>query len=123
MNKNKKISNDLKLVEKLIKKDISKEKTISGLYKYIFKSNGKKIRARLNLIASSKNLNKNRIKLASVIELLHTATLIHDDVVDDSAFRRGTKSVNKLWTNSHGCLLYTSPSPRDATLSRMPSSA
>ena len=57
MNKNKKISNDLKLVEKLIKKDISKEKTISGLYKYIFKSNGKKIRARLNLIASSKNLN------------------------------------------------------------------
>ena len=73
MNKNKKISNDLKLVEKLIKKDISKEKTISGLYKYIFKSNGKKIRARLNLIASSKNLNKNRIKLASVIEL----SLIH----------------------------------------------
>ena len=105
MNKNKKISNDLKLVEKLIKKDISKEKTISGLYKYIFKSNGKKIRARLNLIASSKNLNKNRIKLASVIELLHTATLIHDDVVDDSAVRRGTNSVNKLWTNSHGVLI------------------
>ena len=66
MNKNKKISNDLKLVEKLIKKDISKEKTISGLYKYIFKSNGKKIRARLNLIASSKNLNKNRIKLSLI---------------------------------------------------------
>ena len=40
MNKNKKISSDLKLVEKLIKKDMSKEKTISGSYKYIFKSNG-----------------------------------------------------------------------------------
>ena len=105
MNKNKKLANDIKLVEMFIKKDISKEKTISGLYQYIFKSNGKKIRARLNLIASSKNVNKNRIKLASVIELLHTATLIHDDVVDDSAVRRGSKSVNKLWTNSHGVLI------------------
>ena len=105
MNKNKKLANDIKLVEMFIKKDISKEKTISGLYQYIFKSNGKKIRARLNLIASSKNINKNRIKLASVIELLHTATLIHDDVVDDSAVRRGSKSVNKLWTNSHGVLI------------------
>ena len=105
MNKNKKLAKDIKLVEMFIKEDISKEKTISGLYQYIFKSNGKKIRARLNLIASSKNINKNRIKLASVIELLHTATLIHDDVVDDSAVRRGSKSVNKLWTNSHGVLI------------------
>ena len=31
--------------------------------------------------------------------------MIHDDVVDDSAVRRGTKSVNKLWTNSHGVLI------------------
>ena len=36
---------------------------------------------------------------------MHTATLIHDDVVDDSAVRRGSKSVNKLWTNSHGVLI------------------
>lgn len=105
MIKNTKILTELKLVESLIKKDLSKEQTISVLYKYIFKSNGKKIRARLNLIASSKSKKKERIKLASVIELLHTATLIHDDVVDNSPIRRGVKSVNSLWTNSHGVLI------------------
>ena len=105
MKKNKKFIKELKQVEALIKKDLSKEKTISGLYKYIFKSNGKKIRANLSLIASSKKINKNRIKLASVIELLHTATLVHDDVVDNSPLRRGVKSVNNIWTNSHGVLI------------------
>ena len=105
MKKNKKFIKELKQVEALIKKDLSKEKTISGLYKYIFKSNGKKIRANLSLVASSKKINKNRIKLASVIELLHTATLVHDDVVDNSPLRRGVKSVNNIWTNSHGVLI------------------
>tara|TARA_B100000214_G_scaffold156562_1_gene112274 strand:- start:2109 stop:3053 length:945 start_codon:yes stop_codon:yes gene_type:complete len=105
MSKNTKISTELRSVETLIKKDFSKEETISGLYKYIFKSNGKKIRARLCLTTSSKTKNKEKIKLASVIELLHTATLIHDDVVDDSPTRRGSQSVNNLWTNSHGVLI------------------
>tara|TARA_B100000530_G_scaffold136266_1_gene85192 strand:- start:2498 stop:3442 length:945 start_codon:yes stop_codon:yes gene_type:complete len=105
MSKNTRISTELRSVETLIKKDFSKEETISGLYKYIFKSNGKKIRARLCLTTSSKTKNKEKIKLASVIELLHTATLIHDDVVDDSPTRRGSQSVNNLWTNSHGVLI------------------
>ncbi len=78
------ITKELKTVERLIKSDINKEKTISGLYNYIFKSNGKKIRSRLNLIASSLKENNNRYKLASIIELLHTATLVHDDVVDNA---------------------------------------
>ena len=36
---------------------------------------------------------------------MHTATLVHDDVVDDSPTRRGIKSVNKIWSNSHGVLI------------------
>ena len=115
------INQELKFVEKLIKNDINAEKTISGLYKYIFKSKGKKIRARLSLISSSIKKHEDRFKLASIIELLHTATLVHDDVVDNSSIRRGKKSVNTEWSNS--CLLYTSPSPRDQRGSRMPSSA
>ena len=99
------ITKELKLVDNFIKKDLIKEKTISGLYRYIFKSGGKKIRARLNLISSSANKHKDRYKLASIIELLHTATLVHDDVVDNSPIRRGIKSVNNLWTNSHGVLI------------------
>jgi octaprenyl-diphosphate synthase len=43
--------------------------------------------------------------LAAVIELLHTATLVHDDVVDESQTRRGIKSVNTLWSNAHGVLI------------------
>ena len=48
---------------------------------------------------------KNRIALASIIELLHTATLVHDDVVDESERRRGTESVNQVWTNSYSVLM------------------
>ena len=99
------INQELKFVEKLIKNDINAEKTISGLYKYIFKSKGKKIRARLSLISSSIKKHKDRFKLASIIELLHTATLVHDDVVDNSSIRRGKKSVNTEWSNSHGVLI------------------
>ena len=99
------ITKELKTVEKLIKSDINKEKTISGLYNYIFKSNGKKIRSRLNLIASSSSENSDRYKLASIIELLHTATLLHDDVVDNASTRRGAMSVNSLWSNAHGVLI------------------
>lgn len=105
MDINTNIAKELKLVDNFIKKDLIKEKTISGLYKYIFKSGGKKIRARLNLISSSANKHKDRYKLASIIELLHTATLVHDDVVDNSPTRRGIESVNNLWTNSHGVLI------------------
>ena len=105
MMKNINISKELKVVEKYIKKDLNKEKTISGLYKYIFRSSGKKMRARLSLISSSVRNHKDRFKLASIIELLHTATLVHDDVVDNSSIRRGVKSVHNVWTNSHGVLI------------------
>ena len=101
------IQKELNLVKKLIKNEIIEEKTILDLYKYIFNSNGKKLRAKLSLISSSLNKRKNhkRLKLAAVIELLHTATLIHDDVVDESQTRRGVKSVNNIWSNAHGVLI------------------
>ena len=99
------ITKELKAVEKLIKSDINKEKMILRLYNYIFKSDGKKIRSRLNLIASSSSKNSYRYKLASIIELLHTATLVHDDVVDNASTRRGAMSVNSLWSNAHGVLI------------------
>ena len=58
------------------------------------------------LASKSKDIKSNsRINLASIIELLHTATLVHDDVVDESERRRGTKSVNQVWTNSYSVLM------------------
>lgn len=107
MSSNQVIQKELNLVKKLIKNEIIEEKTISDLYKYIFNSNGKKLRAKLSLISSSLNKRRNhkRLKLAAVIELLHTATLIHDDVVDESQTRRGVKSINNIWSNAHGVLI------------------
>ena len=108
MNPMQTLKKEINLVEKMIKKDVASEATVKILYKHIFRSDGKKIRARLNLISSSFNRNKNkiyRIKLAAIIELLHTATLVHDDVVDNSSIRRGNKSINSLWSNAHGVLI------------------
>ena len=107
MPKNNFIEKDLFKVNNLIRNNIIEEETISNLYEYIFRTNGKQLRAQLSLISSSidKRMGKRRLKLAAVIELLHTATLVHDDVVDDSPVRRGIKSVNNIWSNAHGVLI------------------
>ena len=101
------LNKELLLVRKLLKNEIIEEEIISDLYDYIFKSSGKQIRARLSLLTSSidKRKGEKRVRLAAIIELLHTATLVHDDVVDSSAIRRGNASVNSIWTNSHSVLI------------------
>ena len=98
---------ELKRVQATIKKELASEKIIQEIYKYIFNAEGKKTRALLCLLASKSQDKKsnNRINLASIIELLHTATLVHDDVVDESELRRGTRSVNQVWTNSYSVLM------------------
>jgi len=101
------LNKELLLVRKLLKNEIIEEEIISDLYDYIFKSSGKQIRVRLSLLTSSidKRKGEKRLRLAAIIELLHTATLVHDDVVDSSAIRRGNASVNSIWTNSHSVLI------------------
>ena len=98
---------ELDRVQAIIKKELVNEKIIQEIYQYIFKAEGKKTRALLSLLASkSKEIkSKDRTNLASIIELLHTATLVHDDVVDESEIRRGTRSVNQVWTNSYSVLM------------------
>ena len=99
--------NELRKVQAAIKKELASEKIIQDIYKYIFNAEGKKTRALISLLASKSSMIKSsiRIDLASIIELLHTATLVHDDVVDESELRRGTKSVNQVWTNSYSVLM------------------
>ena len=65
------------------------------------KSKGKQIRP-IIVILSAKLLgevNKNVISAATAVELLHNATLIHDDVVDDTKLRRGQATINNIWDN------------------------
>ena len=94
-------------VQTTIKNELASEKIIQEIYEYIFNAEGKKTRALISLLASeSQDIKLNsRINLASIIELLHTATLVHDDVVDQSEQRRGTSSVNQVWTNSYSVLI------------------
>ena len=106
-NLSKNLKKDLKKVESLMRKNLSKEPVVKDLYDYIFDKSGKKVRASISLI-SSYGMNKNqqnRVKLAAIIELLHTATLVHDDIIDNSDLRRGKTTVNVAWSNSHGVLI------------------
>ena len=98
---------ELRKVQSTIKKELASEKIIQEIYEYIFNAEGKKTRALLCLLASKASdiKSNSRINLASIIELLHTATLVHDDVVDESELRRGTRSVNQVWTNSYSVLM------------------
>ena len=100
---------ELDKVKQILVNSVADEKSVNNLYDYIFSSEGKKLRA-LIALSSSSNKNKKisinkRVKLASIIELLHTATLVHDDVVDDAKLRRGIRTVNKKWSNSHSVLI------------------
>ena len=74
---------------------------------YIVKSGGKRIRPAICiLVAKTLGYSKpDLIRLASSIELLHTATLIHDDVVDESLVRRGKESIQAKWDDAHGVLV------------------
>lgn len=80
---------------------------INQIGKYIVNSGGKRLRPMLLLLAA-KSLDysgNQHITLAAVIEFIHTATLLHDDVVDESDLRRGQESVNSVWGNAASVLV------------------
>jgi octaprenyl-diphosphate synthase len=74
---------------------------------YIVKRKGKQMRPMFVFLSaqSAGEINESTYRAASLIELLHTATLVHDDVVDDSNERRGFFSVNALWKNKIAVLI------------------
>src|SRR5437762_4292694 len=74
---------------------------VKDVIEYVLTCGGKRIRP-LVLLLSAHALaprGQKHIDLAAVIELIHTATLLHDDVVDDSTIRRGHKTANIVWGN------------------------
>jgi octaprenyl-diphosphate synthase len=75
--------------------------------KYIVKRKGKQIRPMFVFFSADicGGINESTFRAASLIELLHTATLVHDDVVDDSNERRGFFSINALWKNKIAVLV------------------
>ena len=91
-------------IEKYLESDIA---LIEKVSKYIIDAPSKKIRPILvAIIGKALNLDKEKsYKLAVIIEFIHTATLLHDDVVDLSGKRRGKDTVNKVWGNEASVLV------------------
>jgi octaprenyl-diphosphate synthase len=96
-------------VSKVIKHKLSSEiNLIHEMANHHLNSGGKRIRPLLTLAASKlcgyKNGNRD-INLAACIELIHSATLLHDDVIDNSDLRRGIKTTNSIWGNQSSILV------------------
>jgi octaprenyl-diphosphate synthase len=74
---------------------------LDTIMRYIIKRKGKQMRPMFVFLSAGMNgtVTESTYRAASLIELLHTATLVHDDVVDDSNLRRGFFSINALWKN------------------------
>lgn len=99
---------DLNEISNFIKISLeSKITLISDISFYITSYGGKQIRPLITLLIGKilENTIDKTIKVAAAIELIHTATLLHDDVVDLSEKRRGKTSVNKIWGNKDAILV------------------
>lgn len=99
---------DLQSVEDQIRTDLqSYIPLIDMISNYLFKSGGKRFRPLLLILTSHLTgyQGKAHIELASVIELIHTATLLHDDVIDDAHIRRGNKTARMIWGNQASILV------------------
>lgn len=74
---------------------------------YIIKRKGKQMRPLFVFLTAKlfNNVNESTYTAASLIELLHTATLVHDDIIDEANFRRGVFSINALWKNKISVLV------------------
>jgi octaprenyl-diphosphate synthase len=94
------IANELKTFETRFKDAVrSQAPLLDRIMRYIVKRKGKQLRPMFVLLSAKLcgEVNDSTYRAASLVELLHTATLIHDDVVDDAAERRGFFSVYALW--------------------------
>jgi octaprenyl-diphosphate synthase len=102
------IAPDMAAVDRLISDRLSSGVPLVGqVAQHIISSGGKRLRPVLLLLMSGAlgYTDDNRYKLAAVVEFIHTATLLHDDVVDDSGMRRGKATANALFGNPASVLV------------------
>ena len=102
------MKSDLEMTDDiLINRLNSNVELINQMSHYIISSGGKRIRPLLLLLCAraTSYSGKDHHAMAVVIELIHTATLLHDDVVDESTTRRGQNTANELWGNAPSVLV------------------
>lgn len=102
------IENELKLFEEKFKVAVkSNVSMLDRIMRYVVKRKGKQLRPMFVFLSAKLfgDVNESTYRTASLVELLHTATLVHDDVVDDALERRGFFSVYALWKNKASVLV------------------
>ncbi|MEY4456283.1 MAG: hypothetical protein RLY15_547, partial [Bacteroidota bacterium] len=102
------IGKELDLFESHFKEAVkSRVSLLDRIMQYIVKRKGKQMRPMFVLLSAKLHgeINEASYRAASLVELLHTATLVHDDVVDDATERRGFLSINALWKNKIAVLV------------------
>lgn len=101
------VDEDMRAVDALIRARLNSDVIlINTLGEYIISSGGKRLRPALVLLAAraSGYAGDKHHLLAAIIEFIHTATLLHDDVVDESTMRRGQETANTVWGNDASVL-------------------
>ncbi|MGZ8153239.1 MAG: octaprenyl diphosphate synthase [Methylovulum sp.] len=101
-------TSETKAVDQLIINELSSDVIlINQMGHYIVGNGGKRLRPMLLLLAAKAlgEVNDRHLIMAAVIEFIHTATLLHDDVVDESDLRRGKESANAVWGNAASVLV------------------
>ncbi len=96
------VASEFKAFQKVFRNTVkSKVPLLDVIMRYILKAKGKQMRPLFVIYSAAlfKNINPSTFRAATLVELMHTATLVHDDVVDESDQRRGRFSINYLWKN------------------------
>jgi octaprenyl-diphosphate synthase len=99
---------DMAAVDALIRTRLASDVVlINQVAEHIIGGGGKRLRPMLHLIAAQTAgyTGRNQIQLAALIEFIHTSTLLHDDVVDESDLRRGRQTANAVWGNAASVLV------------------
>ncbi len=107
------VGEDMAAVDALIRRRLASDVVlINQVAEYIVGAGGKRLRPMLLLLAAGalgdaagKRIGADAHQLAAVVEFIHTATLLHDDVVDESDLRRGRRTANAVWGNAASVLV------------------
>ena len=102
------VQNEFRAINQLIPNQLSSDVAlVEDIGKYIVDSGGKRLRPLIVLLSSQAlgYQSDRHVPLATIIEFLHTATLLHDDVVDHSGLRRGKPTANQKWGNAPSVLV------------------
>ncbi len=102
------VSEELRQVETILKEELtSRYEGVDRVVKHGFRLGGKRLRPALVLLSgkAAGNVTPDHRTLAAAVELIHTATLVHDDVLDEAELRRHVDTVNARWNNETSILL------------------